>query len=165
MQTFVVKDGVVQNLIEISNANRAEYEELEQCKLVDVEDYVCVSVGDTYDEETGLFYRDGVRVDAIFVLSIRKNMLIASDYAVMPDYPCSETERAGWLAYRQALRDIPEQAGYPDAIVWPEPPQREKTAQTLLKDVALSQAQIQAVSDRGEFVEDCLAEMATVVYS
>ena len=68
------RDGVVQNLIEISNANRAEYEELEQCKLVDVEDYVCVSVGDTYDEETGLFYRDGVRVDAIFVLSIRKNM-------------------------------------------------------------------------------------------
>ena len=29
---------------------------------------------------------------------------------------------------------------------------------------ALLKAQIQAVSDRGDFVEDCLAEMATVVY-
>ncbi|WP_102410408.1 hypothetical protein [Beduinella massiliensis] len=34
------------------------------------------------------------------------------------------------------------------------------TAQT-----ELVRAQIQAVSDRGEFVEDCLAEMATAVYS
>lgn len=34
------------------------------------------------------------------------------------------------------------------------------TAQT-----ELVRAQIQAVSDRGDFVEDCIAEMATVVYS
>ena len=163
MQTFVVKDGVVKNVIEVNGMSREEYERLEQCQLVDVEDYAGVDIGDTYDGEH--FYRDGVRLDAIFALNIRNNLLKASDFAVMPDYPCGETERAGWLAYRQALRDIPEQQGYPDAIVWPEPPQREKTGQTLLKDVALSQAQIRAVSDRGEFVEDCLAEMATVVYS
>ena len=163
MQTFVVKNGVVQNVIEINGMSREEYERLEQCQLVDVEDYAGVDIGDTYDGAH--FYREGVRLDALFAITIRNNMLKASDYAVMPDYPCGETERAGWLAYRQALRDIPEQQGYPDAIVWPEPPQREKTAQTLLKDVALSQAQIQAVSDRGDFVEDCLAEMATVVYS
>lgn len=165
MQTFVIKDGIVQNVIEISGMSRMEYEQLEQCKLVDVEGYIGVTIGDTYDEQTGLFYRDGVRLDVLNALTIRNNRLKASDFAVMPDYPCGEAERAGWLAYRQALRDIPEQAGYPDAIVWPEPPEREKAAKTLLKDVALSQAQIQAVSDRGEFVEDCLAEMATVVYS
>ena len=164
MQTFVVKDGIVQNAIMISGMSREEYEELGQCKLVGVEDYLGVDIGDTYEYETGLFYRDGVRVDSLYALNARASMLRNSDFAVMPDYPCGETERAGWLAYRQALRDIPEQQGYPDAIVWPEPPQREKTGQTLLKDVALSQAQIQAVSDRGDFVEDCIAEMAMQVY-
>jgi len=28
-----------------------------------------------------------------------------------------------WQAYRQALRDITEQAGYPFEVVWPTPPQ------------------------------------------
>lgn len=163
MQTFVVKNGVVKNVIEINGMSREEFEKLEQCQLVDVEDYASVDIGDTYDGEH--FYRDGVRLDAIFALNIRNNMLKASDFAVMPDYPCGETERAGWLAYRQALRDIPEQAGYPDAIVWPEPPKREKAQNTLIGQAQLQSAQIRAVSDRGEFVEDCLAEMATVVYS
>jgi len=27
-----------------------------------------------------------------------------------------------WLTYRQALRDIPRQSGYPDIINWPEEP-------------------------------------------
>ena len=163
MQTFVVKNGVVQNVIEINGMSREEYERLEQCQLVDVEDYAGVDIGDTYDGAH--FYREGVRLDALFAITIRNNMLKASDYAVMPDYPCGETERAGWLAYRQALRDIPEQQGYPDAIVWPEPPKREKAQNTLIGLAQLQSAQIQAVSDRGEFVEDCLAEMATVVYS
>lgn len=165
MQTFVVKDGIVQNVIVISGMSREEYEKLEQCKLVDAEGYLCVNIGDTYDEETGLFYRDGIRLDSIFAMNVRNQMLNNSDYAVMPDYPCSETERAGWLAYRQALRDIPEQQGYPDAIVWPEPPKREKAQNTLIGQAQLQSAQIRAVSDRGEFVEDCLAEMATAVYS
>ena len=163
MQTFVVKNGVVQNVIEINGMSREEYERLEQCQLVDVEDYAGVDIGDTYDGAH--FYREGVRLDALFAITIRNNMLKASDYAVMPDYPCGETERAGWLAYRQALRDIPEQQGYPDAIVWPEPPKRETAQNTLIGLAQLQSAQIQAVSDRGEFVEDCLAEMATVVYS
>ena len=163
MQTFVVKDGVVKNVIEINGMSREEFEKLEQCQLVDVEDYAGVDIGDTYDGAH--FYRDGVRLDAIFAMNIRNNMLKASDFAVMPDYPCGETERAGWLAYRQALRDIPEQQGYPDAIVWPEPPKREKAQNTLIGQAQLQSAQIRAVSDRGDFVEDCLAEMATVVYS
>lgn len=27
-----------------------------------------------------------------------------------------------WQAYRQALRDVPEQAGFPLSIIWPTPP-------------------------------------------
>ena len=164
MQTFVIKNGVVQNVIEISGMSRTEYEQLEQCQLIDVEDFTGVNIGDTYAADTGLFYREGKRLDALHAIAIRDNLLKASDYAAMPDYPCSDMERTGWLAYRQALRDIPEQEGYPDTIVWPEPPAREKASRTLIGDVTLHGSQIQAVSDRGDFVEDVIAEMAMQVY-
>lgn len=48
--------------------------------------------------------------------------LAACDYAVMPDYPLSEADRAAVAAYRQALRDIPDQGDDPDSVQWPEKP-------------------------------------------
>lgn len=38
-------------------------------------------------------------------------------------------------------------------------------AQTLKEDLPVLKAQIQALSDRNDFVEDCIAEMAAVVYA
>ena len=53
----------------------------------------------------------------------RRNALLAeTDYILMPDYPLTEEQRATWMAYRQALRDLPEQSGWPRNIVWPEKP-------------------------------------------
>lgn len=144
--TFVVKDGVVQNVIEIGGMSRAEYERLEQCVLVDVEGHLGVNIGDTYVTQTGLFYRDGERVDALNALTIREARLKASDYAMMPDYPCSEAERAGWIAYRQALRDLPQQAGFPKDIVWPDEPEVQYGRDTLLAVIAAQSAMIDELS-------------------
>jgi hypothetical protein len=53
----------------------------------------------------------------------KRNALIAeTDYMVMPDYPLDEERKAAILAYRQALRDVPEQAGFPRQIDWPAKP-------------------------------------------
>ena len=46
----------------------------------------------------------------------RDQLLLAGDWAVLPD---AQTERTTWETYRQALRDVPEQAGFPYAIDWP----------------------------------------------
>ncbi len=40
----------------------------------------------------------------------------------------------------------------------------QQEAQTLKEDIPMLKAQIQALSDRNDFVEDCIAEMAAVVY-
>ena len=40
----------------------------------------------------------------------------------------------------------------------------QQEAQTLKEDIPMLKAQIQAISDRHDFVEDCIAEMETVVY-
>lgn len=49
----------------------------------------------------------------------RNHLLAASDWTQVPDAP---VDQAAWAAYRQALRDVPQQAGFPHDITWPEEP-------------------------------------------
>lgn len=51
---------------------------------------------------------------------IQRDMaLAATDWTQLADAP---VDRAAWAAYRQELRDITNQAGFPDDIVWPDQP-------------------------------------------
>ena len=52
----------------------------------------------------------------------RDSLVAETDYLLMPDYPISDETREAVKAYRQALRDIPEQEGFPFNIKWPEKP-------------------------------------------
>ena len=50
----------------------------------------------------------------------RNALLAASDWTQLPDIP--EDIRLAWQPYRQALRDLPDQEGFPATIDWPTPP-------------------------------------------
>ncbi len=56
----------------------------------------------------------------------RDELLKACDYIIMPDYPISDAKKQEWVSYRQALRDIPEQSGFPKNITWPEKPEDQE---------------------------------------
>ena len=49
----------------------------------------------------------------------RDTLLTATDYLLLPDYPLSTEKLEAVKTYRQALRDVPEQAGFPASIDWP----------------------------------------------
>lgn len=51
----------------------------------------------------------------------RDNLLKGSDWTQLPDVPLTTKEL--WAGYRQELRDITMQKGYPTDIIWPTPPQ------------------------------------------
>ena len=51
--------------------------------------------------------------------AMRDYLLTACDYYVMPDYPATEEGLVKVKAYRQALRDITRQDGFPSEIEWP----------------------------------------------
>ena len=53
----------------------------------------------------------------------RDRLLSACDYYVMPDCPATEEGLTEVKAYRQALRDITKQEGFPSGIVWPVVPE------------------------------------------
>ena len=50
----------------------------------------------------------------------RDELLGECDFIMLSDHPA--TNKAAWKTYRQALRDVPEQAGFPETIKWPNKP-------------------------------------------
>lgn len=52
----------------------------------------------------------------------RNQLLADSDNEMVSDRPSNKT---AWKKYRQALRDISKQAGFPFQIDWPEVPEDE----------------------------------------
>jgi len=51
------------------------------------------------------------------VRDYRNHLLALSDSHVWPDHVPDD-----WRTYRQALRDIPTQAGFPENVTWPVEP-------------------------------------------
>lgn len=49
----------------------------------------------------------------------RNMLLLESDWSQLPDSP---VDASVWATYRQELRDLPTQEGFPDTIVWPVKP-------------------------------------------
>ena len=52
----------------------------------------------------------------------RNRLLYLCDWTQAPDAVLSSNAKTAWTTYRQALRDLPQQAGFPFNIVWPTPP-------------------------------------------
>ncbi|MES2157471.1 MAG: phage tail assembly chaperone [Pseudomonadota bacterium] len=65
--------------------------------------------------------------DMDLVRARRTALLAASQWVVGEDSPLSATQKDDWLAYRQALRDVPQ--AQPDAtldsVVWPISPEND----------------------------------------
>ena len=58
----------------------------------------------------------------------RDKLLAETDWTQVLDAPIDAETREAYRAYRQGLRDIPEQEGFPDTITWPELPATTKSA-------------------------------------
>jgi hypothetical protein len=51
----------------------------------------------------------------------RDQLLAETDWTQTVDVPQATKDK--WAPYRQALRDVPQQAGFPDNIQWPSKPE------------------------------------------
>lgn len=53
------------------------------------------------------------------IRSMRDNLLSQTDWMALSDNTLTQP----WADYRQALRDVTSQAGFPYSVVWPTPPE------------------------------------------
>jgi hypothetical protein len=63
---------------------------------------------------------DPLLVKSNEVRSERNLLLIQSDWTQVADAP---VDQAAWATYRQELRDITKQEGFPDNVIWPVRPE------------------------------------------
>jgi hypothetical protein len=73
-----------------------------------------------FNYETKQWQRDEIGQIAQINME-RASLLLSSDWTQLPDVPIS-TKQA-WAEYRQALRDITSQEGYPFNVIWPTKPE------------------------------------------
>ena len=80
-------------------------------------------LGAVFDDDANIsdwpdFQTDPVIANAIQVRADRDALLVASDYMALADRITDE-----WRTYRQALRDLPAQEGFPTNVTWPDKPE------------------------------------------
>ena len=57
-----------------------------------------------------------------YCIGVDRELLAATDWTQLADSQLDEEAQAAMRAYRQALRDIPQQEGFPLSVEWPEEP-------------------------------------------
>lgn len=60
-------------------------------------------------------------IQAAIIRTERNRILTLTDYSQLFDFPGSNAEKAALTQFRQALREVPQQPGFPWAVVWPTP--------------------------------------------
>lgn len=60
-----------------------------------------------------------IKAKADEVRGQRGNLLSRCDWTQVLD---AQVDRAAWAEYRQQLRDVPDQPGFPFSVVWPQEP-------------------------------------------
>lgn len=61
--------------------------------------------------------------EAELVWDRAKQLLAESDWSVLSDVPMTSGERALWIEYRRALREVRLQSGFPKNVVFPKAPE------------------------------------------
>ena len=56
----------------------------------------------------------GENIDKAHMRTKRGKLLSQSDWTQFADCKLSDSKKAEWVTYRQALRDLPAQSGFPD---------------------------------------------------
>jgi len=75
----------------------------------------------------------------------RDNLLSSSDWIVTKSLEAGVEVPQEWLDYRQALRDLPQQAGFPDSIIWPTAPNEDATVDPVI-DAATTPDELKAAT-------------------
>ena len=70
------------------------------------------------DPATGVY----TSVAVIEIRTKRNRLLYESDWTQLPNGPLSSELQTAWATYRQALRDVTAQPGFPTDVVWPTSP-------------------------------------------
>jgi hypothetical protein len=112
MKACIVENDVVVNIIEVEeNANLADFNAVDLGQLAEIGDAVVNGViPEVAEREAEVAANEVARVRGE-AIQARNELLAETDWWVLSDTPSATQEQ---LDYRQALRDLPDQEGFPN---------------------------------------------------
>lgn len=63
-----------------------------------------------------------IAIQSEYARKVRNSRLSSCDWTMLADAPLTVPQKEAWQSYRQSLRDVPDQVGFPQNIVWPSSP-------------------------------------------
>jgi len=79
--------------------------------------------GSEVDIDESLITPEIERLRTVSIITTQRNkrnqLLAETDWTQVAD---ATVDKAAWATYRQALRDVPAQSGFPNTITWPTEP-------------------------------------------
>jgi len=113
MRAHVIEDGKITNTIVINALG-----DLPSLNLIDADLYPGTR-GDLWDGTSFSKPPKDIPAEEAKIRELRNTLLNASDWTQISD---STADKAAWATYRQALRDVTKQAGFPWSVEWPTNP-------------------------------------------
>jgi Phage tail assembly chaperone protein len=111
MKAHVIENGLVVNTILVESLDVLP-------NLISAENGG--AIGDRYENGQFVTPEPDINKAALEIREQRNQKLKDSDWTQVADAP---VDQAAWAAYRQALRDIPSQQGFPWDVQWPTQPE------------------------------------------
>ena len=108
MKAHIVENNVIVNTIEVDSLDWMP-------NLVEATEG---SIGWSYSN--GVFSEPVVTFTSEQIRKERDALLAESDWTQVADAP---VDQAAWATYRQELRDITSQEGFPHEVTWPQRPE------------------------------------------
>lgn len=129
--TSVILDGFKRKFADLT---RAEWDRLGYNEAVPVSRDPFISYETQWVKGDDLIYREeivGAMVDEVAkneakaeaIRFDRAHRLMVSDWTQLVDSTLDAEDMVLWQSYRQALRDIPQQPGFPMEVEWPQQPE------------------------------------------
>lgn len=95
----------------------------EWAEIIELTDHPAANIGDTWDGTSFSKPAPDLEALATSVRQQRNTLLAESDWTQLADSPLDADGKLAWALYRESLRMIPQQEGFPEAVNWPPKPQ------------------------------------------
>jgi hypothetical protein len=122
-ERYVFKEGRIQRKTDFELMRDKIEPVPEGMKLVEDEDFHLEMMTVREQVESGqITAESGLVIMSANERARRNSLLSESDWTQVADTPLNQDERDAWAIYRQTLRDITNQQGFPWEITWPVRP-------------------------------------------
>lgn len=129
-RTFINANGekeIYQEPVEVANDAPNTFSKYSECaEWCNQNGYTIEDKGNFYEVVEIPVYVPTKDELAEQVRSKRDFLLEETDYFLAPDYPISAQDLEAVKVYRQELRDVPQQQGFPEKVTFPEKPVIQK---------------------------------------